>query len=309
MSNFKVYYLGVGSATPSLLHQPSCQVVDFRGRLFMIDCGEGAQLGMRRMKLKFSRLEHIFISHLHGDHFFGLPGLLSTMALHDIGGTITVHIPPEGVEWLQTTMNMFCAQRSFELKIEPIDPEGGIIYSDDNLSITSFPLTHRISCNGFLFRCAPGLRRLKKDMLEWLEIPINQRQAIKMGADYTTPDGRFFENNRLTEPGNLASSYAYCSDTVFNLKTSDYIKPVDVIYHEATYLNAEQQKAKDRYHSTAAEAVKVAVASCARELVLGHYSKTYLDASGHIKEAEAEAAHLNSAIKIIAANEGMILEI
>ena len=309
MSNFKVYYLGVGSASPSNVHQPSCQVVDFRGRLFVIDCGEGAQTAMRRMQLKSSRIEHIFISHLHGDHFFGLPGLLSTLSLHDIGGKLTVHFPRQGVEWLQTTMDMFCPQRSFELIIEPIEPQGGVLYSDEALTVTAFPLNHRIPCTGFLFQCQPGLRRLRKDMLEWLEIPIAQRHAIKEGADYTTPDGRFFPNNRLTEPGTPPSSYAYCSDTLFTPSIAEYIRPVDVIYHEATYTNDKVNKAQERFHSTAKQAVKVAVASQAQQLVLGHYSKSYKDTAQHLAEAMEEAAQLDPQLKIMAANEGDIIEI
>lgn len=309
MSDLKVYYLGVGSATPSLLHQPSCQVVDFRGRLFMLDCGEGAQLSMRKMKLKYSRLEHIFISHLHGDHFFGLSGLLSTMALHDIGGDVTVHIPEDGVEWLSSTMDRFCSQRSYRLKIEPICKNGGLLYEDDALTITAFPLTHRVPCTGFLFRTKPGMRHLRGDMAEFLHIPVAERYAIKQGADFITPDGRCFENSRLTTPGSPSLSYAYCSDTAFNLATAEYIRPVDVIYHESTYLETEKEKAKNRYHSTAAQAVKVALAAEAKELVLGHYSKSYSDTDGHMREARSEAALTHPNLKIVAATEGMVVEI
>lgn len=309
MNGFKVYYLGVGSATPSLLHQPSCQVVDFRGRLFMVDCGEGAQLGMRRLKLKYSRIEHIFISHLHGDHIFGLPGLLSTMALHAVGGKVTVHLPSNGVDWLWNTMDKFCHQRSFELKIEAISPDGGMLYTDDSITIEAFPLKHRVQCTGFLFKSTPGLRHLKKDMVDWLNIPIKFRQPIKQGADYVTEDGRIFTNDQLTTPGNPSLSYAYCSDTIFNLNTAGYIRNVDVMFHEATYLEADSGKAVDRFHSTAKQAVRVAVAAGAKVLVLGHYSKTYKDTSGHLVEAEEEAKALGSDIRIIAANEGMEIDI
>lgn len=309
MSAFKIHYFGVGSATPSMLHQPSCQVVDFRGRLFMIDCGEGAQLAMRRMKLKFSRLEHIFISHLHGDHFFGLPGLLSTMALHDIGGAVTVHMPAEGVEWLQQTMDMFCRQRSFELKIEPIAPEGGVVFSDKALTVTAFPLTHRVPCTGFLFRTTPGLRHLRGDMMEWLQVPVNARRLIKEGADYVAPDGRVYENDRLTTPGDPSVAYAYCSDTIFDPAVARFIMPVNCVYHEATYLETEKHKAKERFHSTAAEAAEVAVVAGASTLVLGHYSKSYLNTDGHLQEALAEARALGASLDIIAANEGMTVEI
>lgn len=309
MSDFKVCFLGVGSASPSLLHQPSCQIVDFRGKLFMIDCGEGAQLTMRRMGLKFSRLEHIFISHLHGDHFFGLPGLLSSMSLHDTGGDIIVHMPEEGVDWLKDTMDRFCTHRSFELIIDPISPEGGTVYSDDNLTVTAFPLTHRIPCTGFKFDVAAGTRRLRKDMIEWLDIPISMRQAIKQGADFTTTDGRHFDNERLTLPGTPSMSYAYCSDTIYNPENIRYVKPSYTVYHEATYLETEKLKAKDRYHSTAAEAVKFAVECGAKRLIIGHYSKSYKGTEGHLQEARSEALRLNSDIEIIAANEGDVIDL
>lgn len=309
MTDFKVYFLGVGSATPSLIHQPSCQVIDFRGKLFMIDCGEGAQLGMRRMKLKYSRIEHIFISHLHGDHFFGLPGLLSTMALHDIGGKVTVHIPAEGVEWLQKTMDMFCSHRSYELVIEPIEANGGLILDDKSLSVHAFPLRHRVPCTGFLFRVKPGLRHLRKDMVDWLDIPIALRQSIKEGASYTTPDGRLFDNSMLTTPGSPGASYAYCSDTIFDLSVAEQIRRVDVLYHEATYLEQERDKAKQRYHSTASDAVKVAMAAQAKKLILGHYSKSYVDSAGHLAEALAEAHKNNCSLEIFTANEGDIFPI
>lgn len=309
MSDFKAYYLGVGSASPSLLHQPSCQIIDFRGKLFMIDCGEGAQLSMRRMGLKVSRLEHIFISHLHGDHFFGLPGLLSTMALHDTGGRVVVHIPRDGIEWLRRTMEMFCASRSYELIIEPIDPAGGEVYAGSALTVTAFPLSHRIPCTGFKFEVAPGLRRLRKDMLEWLDIPVSLRHSIKEGADYTTPDGRVFENSRLTFPGTPSMTYTYCSDTVFNPASAKYVIPSYNVYHEATYLEADKRKAKDRFHSTAAEAVKFAVECGCRRLILGHYSKSYKDTVGHLEEAREEARIQKADIEILAANEGDVLDL
>lgn len=309
MTDFKVHILGVGSATPSLRHQPSCQVIDFRGRLFMVDCGEGAQVGMRKMKLKYSRLEHIFISHLHGDHFFGLPGLLSTLSLHDIGGRITVHIPPEGAEWLQMTMDRFCPNRSFELVIEPIPHNGACIYNDDKMEVTAFPLYHRIPCTGFLFKRKAGLPHLKKDMVDWLDIPVKLRHKIKEGDDYITPDGRIFLNNRLTVPGTPAASYAYCSDTAFNMSVIQYIEGVDVLYHEATYLETEKQKARERFHSTAAEAVRIAVAAGVKTLIIGHYSKSYASLEGHLKEALDELNRLGGSLTVIAADEGMTFDI
>lgn len=310
MSDFKVHYLGVGSATPSLRHQPSCQVIDFRGKLFMIDCGEGAQLMMRRMKIKFSRLEHIFISHLHGDHFFGLPGLLSTLALHDKGGRVTVHLPEQGVGWLKETMDMFCRERPYELEIVPIPKAGGVILEEKALTVEAFPLEHRVPCTGFIFREAPRQRHLRGDMVKWLQIPVSQLQKIKDGADYTTPEGKTFTNGQLTTPAEPAASYAYCSDTIYMPELYRKLKGVTTIYHETTYLEADKEKAKARYHSTAAEAVDVAAAAGASQLVMGHYSKSYPCVAGHIEEAQKEALKLGAELmRITAADEGMTLDL
>ncbi|MDE6542965.1 MAG: ribonuclease Z [Muribaculaceae bacterium] len=310
MSDFKIHYLGVGSATPSMRHLPSCQVIDFRGKLYMIDCGEGAQLSMRRMGLKFSRLEHIFISHLHGDHFFGLPGLLSTLALHDKGGKLIVHLPEQGVKWLKETMDMFCRERPYELEIKVIPPEGGILLEEKALTIEAFPLQHRVACTGFIFREAQKPRHLRGDMVKWLQIPVAQLKAIKEGADYTTPDGKVYSNEMLTTEADRAASYAYCSDTVYMPELHKRLAGIDVIYHEATYLDTEKEKAKARFHSTAAEATRVAAAAGAKRLVLGHYSKAYPGLSGHIEEAEKEALKLGAELmEITAADEDMTINL
>ena len=212
MAKFQVNILGCGSATPSARHQQSCQVVDFRDKLFMIDCGEGAQSGFRRMGLKFSRLSHIFISHLHGDHVFGLPGLLSTMSLHDIQGTVTIHIFREGAELLKSWMDFFNRQCSFNIVYDIIEPgERRVIYEDSGLTVETFPLYHRLPCSGFIFREKPKLRHLRGDMVKFLSIPISLLQGIKEGADYVKPDGIVIPNDRLTTPPDPSVSYAYCS--------------------------------------------------------------------------------------------------
>ncbi len=310
MSDFKIHYLGVGSATPSLRHLPSCQVVEFRGKLYMIDCGEGAQLSMRRMGLKFSRLEHIFISHLHGDHFFGLPGLLSTLALHDKGGKVTVHLPEQGVEWLKETMDMFCRERPYELEIKAIPAKGGILLEEKALTVEAFPLQHRVACTGFIFKEAQKPRHLRGDMVKWLQIPLWQLKGIKEGADYTAPDGKVYSNEMLTTPADPAASYAYCSDTIYMPELHKRLAGTDVIYHETTYLDTEREKAKARFHSTAAEATRVAAAAGAKRLVMGHYSKAYPGVSCHIEEAEKEALKLGAELmEITAADEGMTIEL
>lgn len=303
MADFKVNILGCGSATPSLRHMPSCQVVDHRDRLMMVDCGEGAQLAMRRMRLKYSRLNNIFISHLHGDHCLGLPGLLSTMALHDIEGTVTVHTFAEGAELFERIINFFCRERSYDLRFNIIKPEHAIIYEDKSLTVETFPLYHRVPCVGYIFREKPKLRHINREMVDFYKVPVAMMHSIKEGADFVLPDVTIIANERLTTPAEPSRSYAYCSDTVYNPLVAEAIKGVDVVYHEATYTDGEAEKARQRGHSTAGEAAKIALEAGAKKLIIGHYSKSYADESGHIADARRIFPDT------IAANEGLTIDI
>lgn len=303
MADFKVNILGCGSATPSLRHMPSCQVVDHRDRLMMVDCGEGAQLAMRRMRLKYSRLNNIFISHLHGDHCLGLPGLLSTMALHDIEGTVTVHTFAEGAELFERIINFFCRERSYDLRFNIIKPERAVIYEDKSLTVETFPLYHRVPCVGYIFREKPKLRHINREMVDFYKVPVAMMHSIKEGADFVLPDGTVVANERLTTAAEPAYSYAYCSDTVYNPLVAEAVKGVDVVYHEATYTDGDAEKARQRGHSTAGEAAKIALEAGAKKLIIGHYSKSYADESGHI----ADACRIFP--DTIAANEGLTIDI
>ena len=288
MAKFRVNILGSGSAVPSLRHLPSCQVIDFRDKLFMIDCGECAQLTMRRMRLKFSRLNHVFISHLHGDHCFGLIGLLSTLSLHEKGGTLTVHIFEEGARMFQQALDYFCRERSYDIKFNIIKPEAAVIYEDDGLEVSTIPLKHRVPCVGFIFKEKPKLRHLKGDMVKFYNVPIKQLHDIKCGADFVTDDGVVVPNERLTTDPDPVMSYAYCSDTQFDPRLGEALKGVKVIYHEATYDDSNVAKAAPRGHSTAREAAKIASMAGAEKLILGHYSKSYENEDQHLAQALEE---------------------
>lgn len=278
MAGFSVNILGCGSATPTSRHNPSSQVVDFRDKLFMIDCGEGAQVNMRRMGLKFSRLNNIFISHLHGDHCFGLPGLLSTMALYDKRGTVTLHISEEGREVFEPMLRYFLGECPFSLQfnIIPVN-EHKVIYEDSSLIVETFPLYHRVPANGFIFREKPGLRHLDGAAAKFYGVPLADIKAVKEGKPWTAPDGRIIPNELLTTPPSPVASYAYCSDTVYDRRVSAFIKGVDVVYHEATYGDDNAFLAKERGHSTARQAARIARGAHARHLILGHYSMRYID--------------------------------
>lgn len=299
MASFEVNILGCGSATPSYRHLPTCQVIDFRDRLFMIDCGEGAQLQMMKQHLKFSRLQHIFISHLHGDHFLGLPGLLSTLALHEKSGTLTIHTFADGVRVLKEIMGVFCRETSYEIKYDVIGAGSAVIYEDHALTVETFPLYHRVPCVGFKFTEKPKLRHLRGDMIEFFKVPVSLREDIRAGSDFVTEDGRVIENARLTTDADPSVSYAYCSDTAFDPRVADAVRGVDVLYHEATYADNNAAKAAPRGHSTARDAARIAAMAGVRRLVLGHYSKSYDNDEIFAREA-AEVFP-----DVIASREGM----
>ena len=299
MIDFELNILGCGSATPSMRHLPSCQAIEHRGRVMLVDCGECAQLSVRRQGLKFSRITDIFISHLHGDHFLGLPGLLSTLSLHEVGGSVTVHIFERGAALLRNILDVVCHDMSFEVRYDIIPPEGGLLVDDKSLTVRAFPLRHRIPCVGFRFDEKPKPRHLDGEMARYLQIPVRELERIRGGADYVAPDGRVFENARLTKPADHAASYAYCSDTMFTPSLADEVRGVDLLYHEATYAGDMEALAAARGHSTAAQAAEIARMAGVGQLLLGHYSKRYNNPEAHL--AEAMAIFPNT----IAADEGM----
>ncbi len=303
MAEFSVNILGCGSATPSLRHLPSSQVVDHDGRLFMIDCGEGSQLQLRRMKIGFSKLRHIFISHLHGDHLLGLPGLLSTLALHEIGGEVHVYTFKEGIAWLKEYERISRHHASLRVTYHPIEREHAVVYEDNRLTVETFPLYHGVPCVGYLFREKPKPRKIRGDMVEFYNVPVYRRDALRSGADFVAPDGRIIENSLLTLDPDPSASYAYCSDTAFHREVIESVRGVDTIYHEATYADDKQRQAKDRGHSTARQAGIVAREAGAKKLIIGHYSKSYPDETVHLREAGEEFGN------VVAANEGMKIPI
>lgn len=286
MTRLELNILGCGSATSSLRHMPSCQVLNVRDNLFMIDCGEGAQLAMRRMGLKFSRLGHIFISHLHGDHCFGLPGLLSTMALLGNTGSVTVHIHEDGARLLQQDMDYFCRERPYELKFNIIKMEEGLIYEDDAITVRTIPLQHRVPTVGFVFAEKPKLRHIDSEAVKFHDVPLYAMNSLRQGEDFVTPDGRIIPNSHLTHDADRSLSYAYCSDTKFSNKVIKAVEGVDWLYHESTYGDESAVKARSRFHSTAREAATVAREAGAKRLILGHYSKRYLDETPLLEQAQ-----------------------
>lgn len=304
MSNFSVTILGCGSATPTTRHFPSAQYLRHGRTGMLIDCGEGAQLQMRRYGCSFARVSHIFLSHLHGDHFLGLPGLLSTMALHDVGGTVTVHTFAEGADLLARVLDLVCHDRSYKLEFNIIDPAaGGIVYSDSQFEVEAFPLYHRVPCVGYIFREKPKKRHINGEMAKFYGVPHYAMESLREGADLVLPDGRVIDNRILTTDPDPSLSYAYCSDTVFDTRVAEAVRGVDVVYHEATYGDEGAHKARPRGHATARQAARIAAMAGASRLVIGHYSQTVEDTSVLVAEATEEFPD------VIAAGEGMVIDL
>lgn len=266
----------------------------------MVDCGEGAQLQMRRMKIKFSMLRHIFISHLHGDHMLGLPGLLSTLSLHEIGGQVHVYMLQEGINWLKDFMRIAHHYTTLEVVFHPIERAAAVAYEDECIEVSTFPLFHTIPAIGFIFREKPKPRKLRGDMLAYHQVPVYRRAELKWGADFVKPDGAVVPNAYLTLDPAPPLSYAYCSDTTFSKNVIESVMGVTTIYHEATYADDKMDKARLRGHSTARQAGIVAREAGAHQLILGHFSKSYTDESAHLAQAAEEFAG-----KIVIADEGM----
>lgn len=301
MEKFEINILGCGSALPTARHLPTSQVLNIREKIFMIDCGEGAQLGLRNASLRMSRLSHIFISHLHGDHCFGLIGLISTLDL--LGRTALLHIYSPGTSLealLRPQLDFFCRGMGYEVVFHSFSPNHSeVIYDDRSVTVTTLPLQHRVPCCGFLFKEKPLLPHIRRDMIDFLRIPIFAINGIKEGAGWTDESGRHWRHEELTTPSDPGRSYAFCSDTMPARKLIPLIEGVDLLYHEATFSNADASRARETGHSTALQAAGIAREASAKQLLIGHFSARYKDDKVLLNEAKVEFENT------ILAREGM----
>ncbi len=288
METFRVHILGCGSALPTMQHMPSMQVVECRGKLYMVDCGEGAQIQMRRSSLSFDKLGHIFISHLHGDHCFGLIGLISTMGLLGRTATLHIHAPGEMESMLKTQLDMFFNYDiGYKVEFHAVDTRlQQVIYEDRSLTVESIPLDHRMPCSGYLFREKPLLPHIRRDMIEMYNIPVSQINNIKAGQGFTLEDSTEIPHERLVTPADPPRSYAYCSDTRYMPTLHEMVRGVSTLYHESTYANDKITGAEKYYHSTAQQAAMVARDAQVGKLLLGHYSARYADETILLEEAK-----------------------
>ncbi|TRX37508.1 ribonuclease Z [Flavobacterium restrictum] len=295
--------LGCYAATPRTFTNPTSQLLEIKNHLFLIDCGEGTQVQLRKNKIKFSKINHIFISHLHGDHFFGLVGLISTFAL--LNRTTDLHVyGPKGIKEIITIQlrlsNSWTHYGLFFHELESKESE--IIFEDSKVVVRTIPLKHRVYTNGFLFQEKKGARKLNLQAVQNYKIDTCYYQKIKNGGDITLEDGTVIINEKISFDPEPAKSYAFCSDTVYNEGIVPIIANVDVLYHEATFLQSEAALAQKTMHSTAQEAALIALKANAKTLILGHYSTRY----ENISLFEAEASLLFS--NVLLADDGKLFE-
>lgn len=287
MEPFRVHILGCGSALPTPRHHASAQVVEVRGKLFLVDCGEGTQIQLRRSHIRFTKISAVFISHLHGDHCFGLIGMLSTFGLLGRTARLAIYAPQALEEVLRMQMKLFCHDFDYEVDFHAVDTaRQQVVYDDRSLTVETLPLEHRMPCCGYLFREKPLQPHIRRDMIDFYHIPLSQIGNIKAGADWTTPDGDIVPNSQLVTPAQQPRSYAYCSDTRYIPTLHKRIMGVSTLYHESTYGEDNLTLAQKYCHSTARQAAQVALDAHAGKLLLGHYSQRYDDEQVLLREAQ-----------------------
>ena len=284
--NFSVTILGSGSAAPTSNRGLTSQYVFCRNRHILIDCGEGTQMQIRKFKIKFQRIEHVLISHMHGDHYFGLVGLLSSMHLMGREKSINVYGPESLEEILKLQLNHRGAKLGYEIIFHKIDSDiAGCLYEDEKIKIDHFPLEHRIPTSGFVITEKPGERKLIADKAEADHVPIAFYHRLKKGEDPVDEEGNVYNHMDYTLPSETPRSYAFCSDTKFSESILPFISNVDLLYHEATFTTEHSERAKKTMHSTAAQAAEIAKKANVNRLLLGHISARYDNATGHELEA------------------------
>lgn len=268
--------LGCYAATPRTLTNPTAQVLEMKNRMFLIDCGEGTQVQLRKNKIRFSKINHVFISHLHGDHVFGLIGLISTFSLLNRQTDLHVHGPKGIKEMMLMQLKLTGSWTSYNLYFHELDSnEPQVVFEDEKVRVTTIPLKHRVYTNGYFFEEKVGDRKLNLDAVQRYKIDTCYYHKIKAGYDMEMEDGRTIPNEELTFDPIPAKSYAFCSDTVYNEDILPIIKDVDVLYHESTFLESEERYCETTMHCTAKQAATIAKKANAKHLILGHFSTRY----------------------------------
>jgi len=271
---------------PTRKNFPSSQLLEIRDKQFLIDCGEGTQIRMCQMGAKANRLGHIFISHLHGDHCFGLMGLISTFGMLNRTAELHIHAQADLEKILKPQLHYFCTDLSFNVVFHTINPrKHDLIYEDRSVQVFSIPLKHRVPCCGFLFEEKPRDRHIIRDMIDFYHIPTWRIPKIKQGEDFETEEGELIPNELLTIASERPKRFAYCTDTAYSEKIIPIIEGVDCLYHEATFMDDELLRSKQTEHSTARQAGEIARKAHVKKLIIGHYSARYNNQEALLNEA------------------------
>ncbi len=288
MQNFELTILGCSSATPTSKRNPTAQLLNIAERFFLIDCGEATQIQLRRFKLKFQRINHIFISHLHGDHYLGLLGLLSSM--HLLGRTFDLHLycPAELEEIINVQNKHSQTYLKYNIIYHPHKYiNSDLIFEDERVEVRTIVLNHRIPCCGFVFKEKPLMANISKEMINKYKLSYEEISSIKNGADLVFENGTVISNNELVSNKVAPRSYAYCSDTCYDERIIEVIKGVDLLYHEATFMHNMEHRAKETFHTTALQAATLALKAEVVKLMIGHYSARYKDLDPLLIEAQS----------------------
>jgi ribonuclease Z len=272
---------------PTIQRNAAAQVLHVQGRLFLIDCGEGTQHQLRRFKIPYNKINHVFISHLHGDHFFGLIGLLSTFSMLDRRADLHVYADSRLQEIIEFQLRAMHCRLLYPLHFHPLGRDVQLLHEDKAVTVHAFPLKHRPEApsSGFLFTERPRERHVVREMTDAFEVPVAFMHRLKRGEDFVTPDGEVIANERLTKAPPLPRSYAYMTDTLFCPDHAERVKGVQLLYHEATYSDEFARLARETFHSTAGEAARMACLAGAGRLLLGHFSSRYPDPSPLLEQA------------------------
>ena len=276
--SFKLTILGSSSAIPTIDRNPTAQLLNVNERFFLIDCGEGTQVQLRKYQLSFQRISHIFISHLHGDHYFGLIGLISSMHLLGRKKDLHIHAHKELKEIIDLQLSSSNTELNYPFFFHPIPEDSeGIILEDDNLKVSNIILDHSIKCSGFVFEEIRSKRKIIKSEVEKLNVPYDKMKSLKNGVDWINKKGEIIPNEQLTIENSKPHTYAFCSDTRYNKQLISKIDGVDLLYHETTFKKDLEERAFQTGHSTTLQAASIARKSNVKSLLIGHYSQRYRD--------------------------------
>jgi len=284
---FSVSILGSGAAIPLTHRNPSAQLIDMRGQLFLFDCAEGTQVQLRRQHIRIQKIDHIFITHLHGDHYFGLMGMITTLHLLGRENELHIYAYHQLEEIIQLHLNASQTQLRYPLIFHSIDPgKNNLIMEGKNATVSTIPMSHNFPTCGFLVREKEAQPNIRKDFLVGKNLANEDYKKIKDGEDYIDKDGKVYANADITRPPQPPRSYAYCTDTAYDEAIVPIIKDVDLLYHEATFMDDRKEDAAAKFHATASQAATIAKLAGAKKLVLGHFSARYKDLGGLLAEAK-----------------------